>query len=997
MKWSRYFSCFLFLLLVSLANGQSHNYSLISTEDGLPSNHVYNVLTDTKGYTWFATNRGVAKYDGHTMKVFTTSDGLPANDVWKLWEDSKGRIWLHAFTREMVFIENDSIVVGWEREFPDSYWPLMEEDGVVYSIDHKNFYRYPGGVEPLVEKKGRASYFCLSNFQVLTITQTGVADSAVVTIHKYISGKNPNSREFKVATTFLDRPTGFVLPYISIDNYLFVYVAKTGLVKRLDLETSEVKELSLNDTWPNVKDIVFRKIDDHILLSSGYGCLNLSLDMKIIDQFESLGIENDNLGDYAYQNRDGDIFIARKGKGVYLLPKQKKNTIHIPFTKNSKGIYFLGLSVKNSLLVGRRNGSVYELVDGQFAERIKGNEIIDSWVRDVVFWKDMYWVSRQKSGLTFYDEEFRKLSSLAWMEKVKYELNGKAKESYKNVSLTSKYLNIFGNIKDFYLNKKLDWVSIASSGYSQLIRIDNDVINFDFYGPRRQYATVIQDTGVVWYGRMQGLSYLYQDSVIVLDSDSLYKKSINKLLLDNNQNLWVGTDGAGVYCYIEGKHPYQVPGCEKDIIVDMVLAPNGDVWLATNHGIKGIQIKGEPTSARVINVYQIEDGLSMLPSRILVTDSLLYAGTPSGVDIIKITKQRERPISPKLVVHGVYVDGKKQETLIRLKATQNNISIKYSGVSLASKKGLAYRYYVEQYTKDTVTTYDQVVHLSQLPPGNYRFLMFAEDYLGGRSQIERLDFYIAKPWYRRWWFYVGIFGFVGYIVYWMIMRSQANFEAKEQVKRRIAQLKLQALQSQMNPHFMFNALVAIQQFNQGNLEKGSYYLNGFARLMRLYLESSRLSDVSLKDELELIRLYVDLEMLRFDSRFDVVIDVEAGLDTTFIKIPSMILQPFVENAINHGLFHKKEMGHLKISVNGFNDDFVHVVIEDDGIGRVKAKEIAKKSKRNYKSRAMQIIEERLAILNYSTDSKMQIEIEDLYDENGIAEGTKIDIILPVLI
>ena len=135
----------LFLLQVHVLLAQSYNFDLISMEGGLPSNYVYDVYTDKKGFVWFTTDRGVARYDGYHIKVFTTADGLASNDVWRVWEDSQGRIWLYSFTKKVVFIEGDSVVLAWEKEVNSVYSNFYELAGDVYSVSARYLYQYKNG------------------------------------------------------------------------------------------------------------------------------------------------------------------------------------------------------------------------------------------------------------------------------------------------------------------------------------------------------------------------------------------------------------------------------------------------------------------------------------------------------------------------------------------------------------------------------------------------------------------------------------------------------------------------------------------------------------------------------------------------------------------------------------------------------------------------------------------------------------------------------------
>jgi two-component system, LytTR family, sensor kinase len=200
-------------------------------------------------------------------------------------------------------------------------------------------------------------------------------------------------------------------------------------------------------------------------------------------------------------------------------------------------------------------------------------------------------------------------------------------------------------------------------------------------------------------------------------------------------------------------------------------------------------------------------------------------------------------------------------------------------------------------------------------------------------------------------------------------------------------LELSALQSQMNPHFIFNSLGAIQYFIQTHdAEKADDYLSNFAKLMRMILESSKSRYITIEDEIELLTLYLGLEQIRFEDKFTFELTVDEELDQDF-KIPPMIIQPYIENAINHGLVNlKNKMGELKIIVNNLNNNAIEMIVIDNGIGRVEASKLRNK---NHKSRGMQIVNERIESFNESDKFQVTSKIDDLYDENNLAKGTMI--------
>jgi len=288
------------------------------------------------------------------------------------------------------------------------------------------------------------------------------------------------------------------------------------------------------------------------------------------------------------------------------------------------------------------------------------------------------------------------------------------------------------------------------------------------------------------------------------------------------------------------------------------------------------------------------------------------------------------------------------------------------------------------------------VKIDSLKPAIYHFELVAIDGNKGESQPAIVEFKIEYPWWRSWWFwgscFITLFGlFYGrerFLKFWS--------DEEQRHHRQVTELELRTLQLQMNPHFVFNALNAVQSFilNRDTLSANNY-LSKFANLIRLFLDSSRSKYITLADEIKLLSLYVEIEMLRFESKFDFHLNVAPDINR-FVEVPTMILQPFIENAINHGLRYKETKGNLYMSFYN-QGKYLVCKIEDDGVGRERAKQIQSKSRKGYKSQGLKITEERLQTFNLIADADIHFLVEDRLRppyEPGADIGTTIEIKFP---
>jgi LytS/YehU family sensor histidine kinase len=230
----------------------------------------------------------------------------------------------------------------------------------------------------------------------------------------------------------------------------------------------------------------------------------------------------------------------------------------------------------------------------------------------------------------------------------------------------------------------------------------------------------------------------------------------------------------------------------------------------------------------------------------------------------------------------------------------------------------------------------------------------------------------------------------------MLQRDAEMREREADFQKRIAETEMAGLRAQMNPHFIFNCLNSIKLYSaQNNSEMTSLYLTKFARLIRLVLENSRSEKVTLENELEALQLYIEMEAMRFKEKVKYQLIVDKAIDQQYIEIPPLLLQPYVENAIWHGLMHSKEGGTVMVEVTQPQDHRLHVEISDNGVGRATAIEYKSKSATRQKSFGMKMTSERIMIINQLYNTETVVHIQDLVHSDGSPAGTKVTLEIPV--
>jgi sensor histidine kinase YesM len=333
--------------------------------------------------------------------------------------------------------------------------------------------------------------------------------------------------------------------------------------------------------------------------------------------------------------------------------------------------------------------------------------------------------------------------------------------------------------------------------------------------------------------------------------------------------------------------------------------------------------------------------------------------------------------------------------LLNLDSKQNTIEIDFIAPYYRNADRVHYRYQLVGVTTGwTDAGSSNMIRFTSLPPGHYQFRIESSiNNINWFEGTEVLAWSIAFPFWQRWWFVtlVALF-FLGFLYYYL-MRRIVIAKEKEQVKRqyekRIAEVEMHALRAQMNPHFMFNSLNSINNFILKNdPDNASGYLTKFSRLMRLILDNSRSEWIVLENELKALELYIQLEVVRFDEVFEYELNIDPGVDVSTTYVPPMIIQPYVENAIWHGLLHRHQPGG-KLSIHIWREgELLSIKIEDNGVGRTEAARLKSKSATKHKSHGLKITAERMEIVNRIYNVNAHVDIEDVKGQNGMAGGTR---------
>ncbi len=417
----------------------------------------------------------------------------------------------------------------------------------------------------------------------------------------------------------------------------------------------------------------------------------------------------------------------------------------------------------------------------------------------------------------------------------------------------------------------------------------------------------------------------------------------------------------------------------------------GNVYFATTEGLHIYRTKLD----RVVRLNTM-DGL---PSNYLIHSFLdlnnrkIAIGTEGGLVLIDKEKALKTSLKNRLEISQILVNDIPRsftDHLIELSKDERDITIQFSDLSFLPTEKVRFRYrFSDENTWHNLGNKAEL-SLNYLQPGDYSVLIQALDNLGNaQSKTLQLDIHAKPPFTKSYPFYILLFlVFVGLTL--LVNRYFWNRRQKEQnYLRKIKEAEMKTLRSQMNPHFLFNTLNSINSYIvQNKTEDASSYLTTFSKLMRSILENSKKEQISLKNELDTLKLYLELESARLEHSFDYIFKIEDEVDEFDLQVPPLIIQPFAENAIWHGLRNMNERGMLEIRVKQPQEDILCIYIEDNGIGR-EASQKLKKQETQHKSYGIDITIDRIKTLNQENG----FVIHDLYDESGNATGTQIIITL----
>lgn len=1039
MKHQQYLYLLFVLLLSSKLHCQNevYGYEKIGTEiekieKGLSQNSVRTIIQDSKGFIWIGTWSGLNRFDGLQFKIFLPDVKNPehtlSNQVINaLAEDSSGYIWigtegglnrLNSNTLEIKQYKNinrirnpnsnDTIRALYCEH--NRLW-IGTQQGLFVGEYNSDTSLTVKAVAPndLLDKEIR-SIVQLNQKQVVVGTDNGlyILDKKSLKISNYFTSPFLSSELILSTLCYND-----TLLLIGTENGL--NLLNTNTFKNRAFYSSKKK-----DSLPNsIIMALMKDVDSNVwVATSGGGIIsikNLTEDNIIFKRIQAVGLQAEQSPTefseeiYFYsmlQSRDGTIWLGSAWSGIYKLLKVRNifkkfqksninnglNDNHIWAFYDDGDDFWIGTE-KGINIYNKNNHSIrYITTHGK-----NGSRLISNKVRSI--FKDSqgnFWIGSYKEGLSKY---FPKDGHIEWFtpnsDSSHYIANNTVwkivEDKQKNLWIAThnglQKTNLISGKTKVYLYNPQDSTSISSN------------VVYNLYFDR---------SGVLWIATFNGLNKYNKryDNFTVYkhikeNPNSLNINRIFSVYQDDSLNIWVGTIGGGLnqinHKTGEISSFTTHEGLPDNTIYSIISDDYGNLWMSTNYGISALNIKNKS----FVN-YNVNDGLTSnefnFGASLKDNYGNIYFGSMFGFNVLKPKDIRAALNVPEIVVSEFTAeDGPSYYYLhsgdeIHLKHTQNSLFFRFSMLDYTNPRKDAYKYKfigIDDDWKNLSADYP-IVTISKMLPGTYHLLIEGSNSSGiWTTKTTDIKIIMDKAWYNLLIFKI-LFILVFLIILFLIIRNRVNrIRFKHRAEKQLLELERQTLRLQMNPHFIFNTLNSIQNYILKNdVDKSIGYLSKFSKLMRMMLTFSKEQAVSLEDEIFMLNAYLDLENLRHQQGFDFSIGVDKSVDTEFISIPPMLIQPFVENAVIHGLLPLTERkGVLKIKIE-MDNDFVLVTIKDNGVGR---KHASSQREQGHKPSGMLITQKRLELINKTPENQSNIEVIDLVDDEGNPLGTAFEI------
>ena len=940
-------------------------------------------MQDRDGFIWFCTETGISRFDGYQFKTYTLGNGLPDNEVFGLYQDSRGRIWISGFDGRPAYLENGRFYHGRnDQRFKDL--PLAEvafcyfEDskGDIWMGGH-HLYRY--------------------SFQEDTVTLVTDRDLRPRVIWEDKDGRINSCSKKACSSSENDFQTDlleFELPLSTTKEIIRVDPLRSLIVHQGEIRVIEGLEISPPQKTPaemQVSSSIGGKVteDSTVFVCSMDGLHEWQWKGDSILPKRVL-LQGKRVSD-VLRDRNGNYWISTLGSGVYFA--ENLGTISRVATEIYPGFYTMAMDEGGTLFLGTRGGFVSRTPNGEYSYHPlpldKGGADQNRVLK----------ISPTPSGALWIgsDEDF-----FRWSED---EIRGYHPSDVKTILPRANGQLWLGHTLGLSPVEPAQMEQFRLSlpeevGREQFVQVAQNFLKSRVY-PRAVYALAEQKDGTVWIGSKDQLCSLNPETSEVFEWGKVHPQlmyRVNDLALFPDSILWVAT--ANGLIRKSGNRVTRYGGEEGlsgDICQALWADEQGSLWVGTNNGLNRLNFAGEKLVR--IQQFSTRQGLASNDIKdIIVHGDTTFVATSQGLTILPHHPATQPDRSLPIFLQSLSISGRDTALMdsFTLPYDRNDIEIGFVALDFRASKELTYSYKLVGYDSSWTHTRQTRIEYKALPPGEFQFRIYAQTVEGVNSEVITGFWVEIRPaFWQQWWFRLLIIFLALLLGGTIVLLRMNQAKRKEQLTQQVFESEQKALRAQMNPHFFFNALNSLQRFYAQDLEEdGHIFLARFSRLIRRIFENSDQTYIALAEELEAVKLYIEIERTRLRNKFDYEIAVAPGINPENVMIPSMIVQPFAENAIWHGLSKYEKGGLLQLKVDQI-EEILLITIEDNGIGREEARRMNGNYGQEHRSSGIELVRSRLNVLNRKRKIEMKLKIEDLCGPDQEAAGTRIRLEIPI--
>lgn len=965
----KYLIFFLALVLCQVSFSQRYLFKSYSTSEGLTQSQVTSICQDSIGYLWVGTLGGVSRYNGHTFKNYSTDNGLLNNRVNVVkWIDSKVFI---GHQGGISIIGNNKITA---IPLSKRFHTTNITDIIKY---HEKIIVATNGAGLYELKNGR-----LSPIPLLKDDYSFVRDLLEWKGDLYFAtrGGMVRSHDLRTADYFLEDKEISISALAVRNDLLLITSFYDGLLHYSKEKNAIVKTDFENDGY---------LFNDIIVDSRNYIWICTSNGIIKFNEKERFFFDNTvglplNVISTAYQDSDQNIWLGTQGKGLV-----KAANGDISFFDKSTGLLsdliLSGFQSNDGVYYfGTMDGGVIKTTDFKQFTPIPINPTVWCAIGNV----DGYHWFGTKFGLYSVDK-----SGHFQLYDLEDGAPGFKITAFHKIDSKSMYIGGSHGIVKYTEGK---FIPIGKNG-SDI----GTIRNITYF---KEVLFVATDMGLYSLGKNNRFELIGQ-----------LNRTVYALAKVNAERLFLGTED-GLYELV-GNNEMKRIRFSNDVAsnyINFLTVDGSDLLIGSNNGVYIIDTKKQEKNVRRIGA---SDGLidpeTNLNSSFIDKTGALWFGTASGLVHLNLKTLNRQSKNARLKLNNILLnyeifDYSKYDGEIiggtpqnmEFPYNKNNLQFNFDGVSLNNYEDLSFQFRIEG-LDDTWMPPSKVpyITLSGLSAGHYT--VHVRILLDDGSSVDQLSiaFTINQAFYKTWWFISFLGFFVSFLIFlFMRMRIKREQEKNElertEFKARLITLEQQSLNASMNRHFIFNSLNSIQYFiNISDKLSANKYLSNFAKLIRKNLDSSteENSMVTLAEEIERIELYLSLEAMRFNGKFEYTINTNQ-VDMESVQIPAMMIQPFVENSIIHGVLPQIDRkGKISIEIKKDND-YLSIIVLDNGIGIEKSIEQKTGFSGDHKSQGMEITMKRIDIMKKISDRDMELTgPKQLYDADGKILGTIVQI------